>query len=231
MGKFKISNYSKMKYTAAIALALATYTSAAVPSLTPANYDSMTDGKTVFIKFFAPWCGHCKRMAPDWEKLADDWAGHEVGLIAEVDCTTDGKPLCDQNGVKGFPTLKYGDPSALEDYQGGRTFNDLAEFAKANLKPVCSPANLDLCEPDKKEQIEKFMAMDAAALKALVDVEEKKIADAEETFNAEVQKLQNKYQDLMAEKDAAAAAVKSSGLGLMKSVTAFAAKKGGSDEL
>jgi len=170
-------------------------------------------------------------MAPDWEKLADDWAGHEVGLIAEVDCTTDGKPLCDQNGVKGFPTLKYGDPSALEDYQGGRTFNDLAEFAKANLKPVCSPAKLDLCEPDKKEQIEKFMAMDAAALKALVEVEEKKIADAEETFNAEVQKLQNKYQDLMAEKDAAAAAVKSSGLGLMKSVTAFAAKKGGSDEL
>jgi len=83
-------------------------------------------------------------MAPDWEKLADDWAGHEVGLIAEVDCTTDGKPLCDQNGVKGFPTLKYGDPSALEDYQGGRTFNDLAEFALANsarslkvLPPIC----------------------------------------------------------------------------------------------
>jgi len=51
----KYSNNSKMKFTAAIALALATYTSAAVPSLTPANYDSMTDGKTVFIKFFAPW--------------------------------------------------------------------------------------------------------------------------------------------------------------------------------
>merc|ERR1711935_1150617 len=189
-------------------------TSAAVPSLTPANYESITDGKTVFIKFFAPWCGHCKKMAPDWEKLSDDWASSEVGLIAEVDCTTDGKPLCDQNGVKGFPTLKYGDPMALEDYSGGRSLKDLADFAKENLKPVCSPAKLDLCDADKKEQIEKFMAL-----------------PAEENFNDEVQKLQTKYQDLMAEKDAAAAAVKSSGLGLMKSVKAFAAKNTGSDEL
>jgi len=220
-----------MKFTTAIALALATYTSAAVPSLTPANYESITDGKTVFIKFFAPWCGHCKKMAPDWEKLSDDWASSEVGLIAEVDCTTDGKPLCDQNGVKGFPTLKYGDPMALEDYSGGRSLKDLADFAKENLKPVCSPAKLDLCDADKKEQIEKFMALPADELNGLIDVEEKKIADAEENFNDEVQKLQTKYQDLMAEKDAAAAAVKSSGLGLMKSVKAFAAKNTGSDEL
>jgi len=220
-----------MKFTTAIALVLATYTSAAVPSLTPANYESITDGKTVFIKFFAPWCGHCKKMAPDWEKLSDDWASSDVGLIAEVDCTTDGKPLCDQNGVKGFPTLKYGDPMALEDYSGGRSLKDLEDFAKENLKPVCSPAKLDLCDADKKAQIEKFMAIPADELNGLIDVEEKKIADAEENFNDEVQKLQTRYQDLMSEKDAAAAAVKSSGLGLMKSVKAFAAKDTGSDEL
>merc|ERR1711862_614159 len=119
---------------------------------------------------------------------------------------------------------KYGDPMALEDYSGGRSFKDLTDFAKENLKPVCSPAKLDLCDADKKEQIEKFMALPADELNGLIDVEEKKIADAEE-------KLQTKYQDLMAEKDAAAAAVKSSGLGLMKSVKAFAAKNTGSDEL
>ena len=39
-------------------------------------------------------CGHCKKMAPDWEKLAGEWDGHDIGLIAEVDCTTEGKPLC-----------------------------------------------------------------------------------------------------------------------------------------
>merc|ERR1719367_8075 len=152
--------------------------SAAVPSLTPANYDSMTDGKTVFIKFFAPWCGHCKKMAPDWEKLSAEWEGNEIGLVAEVDCTAEGKPLCDANGVKGFPTIKYGDPNSLEDYSGGRSFDDFSSFAKENLKPVCSPAKLELCEGEKKEQIEKYMAMPAAELAEAVDAEEKKMEEA-----------------------------------------------------
>merc|ERR1740129_2530421 len=94
-----------MKLTTAIAITLSSYAAAKVPSLTPANYESMTDGKTVFIKFFAPWCGHCKKMAPDWENLAEEWADDAIGLVAEVDCTAEGKPLCDANGVKGFPTL------------------------------------------------------------------------------------------------------------------------------
>merc|ERR1712113_706038 len=95
-------------------------------------------------------CGHCKKMAPDWEKLAKEWEGHEIGLVAEVDCTAEGKPLCDANGVKGFPTLKYGDPSALDDYKGGRSLSDFKTFATANLKPVCSVSNIDLCDDEKK---------------------------------------------------------------------------------
>jgi len=219
-----------MKFLNAIILTLVSAASAAVPSLTPENYGSMTDGKTVFIKFFAPWCGHCKRMAPDWEKLSDEWSGHDIGLVAEVDCTAEGKPLCDQNGVKGFPTLKYGDPSALEDYGGGRTFADLSKFAKENLKPVCSPAKLELCEGEKKAQIEKFMAMPAEELKSMISAEEKKIEDAEQEFNSEVQKLQEKYQNLMAVKDEIANSVKDSGLSLMKSVSSFT-EKNTKDEL
>ena len=103
-------------------------------------------------------------MKPDWEKLAEEWDGHAVGLVAEVDCTGEGKPLCDANGVKGFPTLKYGDPSNLEDYQGGRSFKDLSKFATENLKPVCSPTNLDLCDDEKKKQIEEFMALPVSEL-------------------------------------------------------------------
>lgn len=54
-------------------------------------------------------------MASDWEKLAEEWKDHAVGLIAEVDCTEEsGKPLCEEYGVEGFPTLMYGDPSAPE---------------------------------------------------------------------------------------------------------------------
>jgi len=180
----------------------------------------MTDGKTVFIKFFAPWCGHCKKMAPDWEKLSGEWEGHEVGLIAEVDCTAEGKPLCDANGVKGFPTLKYGDPSSLDDYQGARTYDALAKFAEDNMKPICSPTNLAICDDEMKKKIEELMAKDDKDLEALISTEEAKLEAAEEEFKKEVEKLQTTYTKLMEDKDKAQAAVKAAGLGLMKSVVA-----------
>merc|ERR1712194_836490 len=206
--------------------------SAAVPSLTPENYSSMTDGKTVFIKFFAPWCGHCKKMAPDWEKLADEWADKSDALIAEIDCTAEGKPICDEFGIKGFPTLKFGDPLSLEDYQGGRTYSDFSTFANANLKPMCSPSKLELCDDEKKAEIEKLITMDDDALQVAIAAEEKKSADAEDEFKQAVEGLQATYQKLMDDKDATIAAVKASGLGLMKSVSSFKAKQSaGSDEL
>lgn len=220
-----------MKFSIVTALLLTVSASAGeVPSLTPDNYDSMTAGKTVFIKFFAPWCGHCKKMAPDWEKLAAKWVDNEVGMVAEVDCTAEGKPLCDANGVKGFPTLKYGDPSSLDDYSGARSYDALDKFATENLKPMCSIANIDLCDDEKKAQIEKYQAMSEADLDAAIKTEEAKLEEAESTFKKEVEKLQATYQKLMAEKDDALAAVKSSGLGLMKAVKANMSKKG-SDEL
>lgn len=170
-------------------------------------------------------------MAPDWEKLSKEWDGHAVGLIAEVDCTLEGKPLCDANGVKGFPTLKYGDPAGLEDYQGSRTYADLAKFATDNLKPVCSVANIELCDADKKKQIEDYMKLPVDELNASIKTEEEKLEKAEEEFKEAVAKLQADYQKLSEEKDATVASVKSSGLGLMKSVIAAKAKEDKKDEL
>ena len=163
-------------------------------------------------------------MAPDWEKLSAEWEGNEIGFVAEVDCTAAGKPLCDANGVKGFPTLKYGDPSSLSDYQGGRSFDALAKFATENLKPICSPAKIELCDDEKKAKIEELMAMSDADISTAIEDGEKKIAEADDTFKAEVQKLQEKYQSLMQEKDDAVAAVTESGLGLLKSVQSYKAK-------
>merc|ERR1739844_842952 len=96
-------------------------------------------------------------------------------------------------------------------------------FAKENLKPVCSPAKIELCDDEKKE-IETLMTMSSDDLASKIAAEEQKLEDAEEDFKNEVQKLQEKYQALMEEKDAKAAAVKAAGLGLMKSVVAFKAK-------
>merc|ERR1719301_369484 len=108
-------------------------------------------------------------MKPAWDKLMDAYADSKTALVADVDCTSDGKPLCESNGVQGFPTIKWGDPSALEDYQGGRDYEALKKFAKENLKPMCSPANLDLCDDEKKAKIQELQAMSPEDLKAKVD--------------------------------------------------------------
>jgi len=170
-----------------------------------------------------------KKMKPDWDKLTADFAGSSTQLIADVDCTAEGKPLCDSAGVRGYPTIKWGDPADLQDYQGGRTYDDLKKFADENLKPMCSPKNIDLCDDAKKADIQKFQGMSDADLAAAIAVEEKKLEDAEEEFKTEVQKLQDRYSALSTEKDEKIEAVKSSGLGLMKSVQA--SKPTGSDEL
>jgi len=133
--------------------------------------------------------------------------------------------LCETHGVRGYPTIKYGDPDDLQDYKGGRTLKDLQKFASENLKPVCSPANIDLCDADKKKQIEELQALSADELDAKIKAEEKKQKDAEKTFEEEVDKLQKKYQSLQKEKEETLDAIKASGLGLMKSVKAAAAKK------
>eukprot|EP00571_Detonula_confervacea_P001351 CAMPEP_0172322576 /NCGR_PEP_ID=MMETSP1058-20130122/46274_1 /TAXON_ID=83371 /ORGANISM="Detonula confervacea, Strain CCMP 353" /LENGTH=217 /DNA_ID=CAMNT_0013038349 /DNA_START=48 /DNA_END=701 /DNA_ORIENTATION=- len=201
-----------------IAFILALASSASAIELSPDNFEAETAGKSVFLKFFAPWCGHCKKLKPDWDKLMEEFGSSATQLVGDVDCTAGGKPLCDENGVKGYPTLKWGDPSDLQDYQGGRTFDDLKKFVEENLKPLCSVKNMDLCDDEKKSQIEKYLGMAKGDLEAAVAAEEKKIADAEETFKTEVAALQERYSKLSEEKEAAAAEVKAAGLGLMKSV-------------
>jgi len=159
-------------------------------------------------------------MKPAWDKLMKKYADHKTALIADVDCTADGKDLCETHGVQGFPTIKWGDPSALEDYEGGRDFGELETFAKENLKPMCSPTNLDLCDADKKALIEGFMKMSPGDLDNKIEEGETALKEAETNFDSEVQKLQEKYEELEKEKTAKQKEIKDSGLALMKAVKA-----------
>mmetsp|Transcript_21112 Transcript_21112/g.29825 ORF Transcript_21112/g.29825 Transcript_21112/m.29825 type:complete len:172 (+) Transcript_21112:192-707(+) len=163
-------------------------------------------------------------MKPDWDKLMDAFADSPTQLVADVDCTTEGKPLCEAQGIRGYPTIKWGDPSALEDYQGGRDFDSLKKFADENLKPICSPSNIDLCDDEKKAEIEKIQAMSDEDLDKAIAEKDAEMAKAEEDFKTFVEGLQASYQEGMQKKDDKVAEIKASGLGLMKAVKASKGK-------
>jgi len=168
-------------------------------------------------------------MKPAWDDLMQAYEGSTTGLVADVDCTAGGESLCSTMGVQGYPSIKWGDPSALEDYDGGRDFDSLKEFADENLKPMCSPSNLDLCDDEKKKEINELMAMSIEDLQNKIEEKEAELAEAETTFEDEVKKLQETYEQLEKTKTEKQAEIKASGLSLMKSV--YSASGGAKEEL
>ena len=202
---------------------LASFAPTQAVHLTADNFDSLSSGKTLFLKFYAPWCGHCKALAPDWDKLTAAFEGSEHGLVAEVDCTAEpgGPALCAESGVQGYPTLKWGSAGELEAYEGGRDFASLKAFAEANLKPQCSPSNLDLCDASTKAAIKALQSLSAEELNSKIQEKEQLIVDANDKLQEGIDALTATYQEMMASKDVNIAELRvSSGLSTMKVVRA-----------
>ena len=111
-----------------------------VIDLNPSNFDSLIikAGKPALVEFFAPWCGHCKNLAPTYEELATNFAfASDKVSIAKVDAD-EHKSLGKRFGVQGFPTLKWfdGKSDKPEDYKGGRDLESLSQWItdKINVK-------------------------------------------------------------------------------------------------
>jgi len=163
-------------------------------------------------------------MKPAWDTLMAEYKDSATVLIGDVDCTAEGKPLCGEHGVRGFPTIKHGDPADLQDYKGGRDVDSLKKFASENLGPTCGPGNLDLCDADKKAQIDGFLAMAPEALATQVSEKEAELKKTEDDLQEMLKSLQDQYKKGQEANEAAKAAIKESGLGLMKAVQAHKKK-------
>jgi thiol-disulfide isomerase/thioredoxin len=162
-------------------------------------------------------CTFCKRMKADWEQLAEEWDDHAYGLVAEVDCTDeDNGEFCRDQGVTGYPTLKYGDPLDLKEYNGGRSYRALADFAAEHLVAPCSPRYPDECDDQTLELFAKYMDMPVEQLDARIAALEKEHDEADEALEREVLRLKDMYDKLYAEKEAKLAV--DQGLSILESI-------------
>jgi len=101
-------------------------------------------GKDVFVEFYAPWCGHCKQLAPIWDKLGEHYKNNETIVIAKMDSTAN---EVNEVKIQSFPTLKYFKKGEIIDYKGGRTFDDFVKF-------IDSGGVTQSAEPEEPEEPE-----------------------------------------------------------------------------
>lgn len=113
----------------------------------------LADNDMVLVKFYAPWCGHCKKLAPEFEKAATILKANDPPVIlAEVDCTADGKDTCSAHGVSGYPTLKaFKNGEKAFDYEGPRDSDGIVKYMRGKAGPSSK-------ELKSVEDAEKFLA-------------------------------------------------------------------------
>jgi protein disulfide-isomerase-like protein len=144
-----------------------------VVTLTDATFDASTANGKWLLEFYAPWCGHCKKLAPIYEKVATELKGNVN--VGKVDCTVE-KDVCSRFGVRGYPTVKFVEGDKLFEYKSARTVEDFVAYANGGYTSAASTAvPAKGAEQAKEEQPVK------EAVKAAVE-------GAKEAVKAEVNK-------------------------------------------
>ncbi|KAL6139168.1 hypothetical protein ACLB2K_064445 [Fragaria x ananassa] len=127
--------------------------------LTEDNFEKeVGQDRPALVEFYAPWCGHCKKLAPEYEKLGASFKNAKSVLIAKVDCD-EHKSVCGKFGVSGYPTIQWFPKGSLEPkkYEGARTSEALVEYvnkeAGTNVKIAAIPSSVVVLTQDNFDEV------------------------------------------------------------------------------
>jgi len=139
---------------------------AAAPELTHEDFDSTLASKTGswLLDFYAPWCGHCKKISPIWDEAAEKVAAEGLAVhFAKMDCTVRAhSDICERYKVSGFPTLRVisSEGTYIKNFRGGRDVDGVVAYAKK----LAAPSFKELkTTKEVKEFIELMEAENGAA--------------------------------------------------------------------
>jgi len=107
-----------------------------VLDLTDSNFDGeLEDIETALVMFYAPWCGHCKKLKPEFKKAASVLKANDPPVaLVQVDCTAGGEATCGRFQVSGYPTVKiFRNGELSQDYAGPREAGGIIKFMKSQV--------------------------------------------------------------------------------------------------
>lgn len=119
-----------------------------------ANFEpALKDEKSALVMFYAPWCGHCKKMKPEYEKAATIMKEKKIGgVLAALDATKE-QAIGQQFGVKGYPTVKYFSNGEFKFDVNVRDADKIVEFMKNPSEPPPPPAPEAPWEEEQNEVV------------------------------------------------------------------------------
>jgi len=144
--------------------------------LTQKNFESaIADNEYVLVEFYAPWCGHCKALAPEYAKAAGILAEKDSPIkLGKVDATEEG-PLAEKFEVRGYPTLKFFKNGKPMEYNGGRTAETIITWVEKKTGPAAvTLADVDAAkkfvEDNEIAVVGFFAEAEGEAAKAFLEV-------------------------------------------------------------